>query len=92
MGPESSLARGYPGPLDMSRQSFSDIRTVSLGGGRLCHPPLGRVVQTKRLARMVSHTTRRTFPGEIDGSKFTFVDRHQFRRILSEQDIIEWAE
>jgi len=41
---------------------------------------------------MVSHTTRRTFPGEIDGSKFTFVDRHQFRRILSEQDIIEWAE
>ncbi len=40
----------------------------------------------------VSHTTRTKRPGEIEGDHYHFVDKKTFSRLITEQQMLEWAE
>jgi len=40
----------------------------------------------------VSHTTRSRRTGEADGVDYHFVDRDSFRRMIADQQFLEWAE
>ena len=45
-----------------------------------------------RLAFSISHTTRSPRPGEKDGRDYYFVTRDTFKRLISEDAFLEWAE
>jgi guanylate kinase len=40
----------------------------------------------------VSHTTRRKREGEVDARDYFFVDEPEFRRLVAEDEFLEWAE
>ena len=40
----------------------------------------------------VSVTTRRPRPGEIDGREYFFASQHEFRQMVAEGELLEWAE
>ena len=40
----------------------------------------------------VSVTTRRPWPGEVDGVEYVFVEDAEFDRLIAEGDLLEWAE
>jgi len=44
------------------------------------------------LALSVSHTTRDSREGEVEGSDYHFVDRHFFEKIMKSDGFLEWAE
>jgi guanylate kinase len=43
------------------------------------------------LQMSVSATTRPMRPGEVDGKDYHFVDLERFRKMVSEQEFLEWA-
>lgn len=45
----------------------------------------------ENLAYSVSHTTRPPRPGEIDGRDYFFVDEAQFKALIEENQMLEWA-
>ena len=52
-----------------------------------------RVVELDdRISFSVSHTTRRKREGEVDGRDYFFVDEPEFRRLVAEDEFLEWAE
>ncbi|MBV2130605.1 guanylate kinase [Arsukibacterium indicum] len=40
----------------------------------------------------VSHTTRQPRPGEIDGVHYHFISVEQFKKLIAENEFLEWAE
>jgi len=48
--------------------------------------------EVEGLVFSVSHTTRPPRSGEIDGTDYHFIDRHQFERLVGSGDFLEWAE
>lgn len=44
------------------------------------------------LAFSVSHTTRKSRPGEVDGRDYHFVDRDHFEKLIADGVFVEWAE
>lgn len=44
------------------------------------------------IAFSISHTTRAPRAGEVDGSDYHFVDAASFRRMIAEDEFLEWAE
>jgi len=50
------------------------------------------VMNDHRLRHLVSHTTRRPRPGEMDGRDYTFIDETAFRRMVDEDRFAEWAQ
>jgi guanylate kinase len=44
------------------------------------------------IAFSISHTTRVARSGEVDGSDYHFVDAASFRRMIAEDEFLEWAE
>jgi|APSaa5957512622_1039677.scaffolds.fasta_scaffold04221_4 guanylate kinase len=40
----------------------------------------------------ISYTTRQPREGEIDGVDYLFIDEHQFRQMIKEDQFLEWAE
>ena len=43
------------------------------------------------LAMSVSATTRSMRPGEVDGKDYHFVDLEEFRRMVANDEFLEWA-
>lgn len=44
------------------------------------------------VAFSVSHTTRPPRPDEVDGRDYHFVDEQEFRRMVAEDEFLEWAD
>lgn len=44
------------------------------------------------IAFSISHTTRAPRAGEVDGNDYHFVDAASFRRMIAEDEFLEWAE
>ncbi len=44
------------------------------------------------LSVSVSHTTRPQRPGEVDGVNYHFVERPRFKKLIAQQDFLEYAE
>ena len=45
-----------------------------------------------RLQLSVSYTTRQIRTGEIDGQAYHFVDENDFRRMIRQNELLEWAQ
>ena len=60
------------------------------GAGKttLCNRLLG---EFSDLRFSTSHTTRKAWPGEIDGKHYHFVDETTFEKMVEEDRFIEWA-
>lgn len=41
--------------------------------------------------RIISYTTRKPRPGEIDGVHYNFVDENQFKQLIEKNILMEWA-
>lgn len=41
--------------------------------------------------RIISYTTRKPRPGEIDGVHYNFVDENQFKQLIKNNILMEWA-
>jgi guanylate kinase len=46
----------------------------------------------QRIAVSVSHTTRTTRPGEVDGVHYHFVSKEEFQTLIDRNAFFEWAE
>lgn len=64
------------------------------GAGKttLIRQMIGAVEGSGALEFSVSHTTRRPRAGEVDGRDYHFVDEARFRRMISGDLFLEWAE
>ena len=50
------------------------------------------LAQNQRLFFSISHTTRPPRQGEIDGIEYFFVTEERFRKMIAEEQLLEWAE
>jgi guanylate kinase len=50
------------------------------------------LVRHSRLRLSVSHTTRLSRPGEVDGVAYHFIEREFFEQKIATGDFVEWAE
>lgn len=51
-----------------------------------------RLLEQRPFRFSVSVTTREPRPGEIDGVHYRFVDVREFRRMVDDSELLEWAE
>ena len=77
--------------MDSAKQGIPFVVAAPSGTGKttVCR----RVVELDdRISFSVSHTTRRKREGEVDGRDYFFVDEPEFRRLVAEDESLEWAE
>jgi guanylate kinase len=84
-----------PPPTDRAASDPKGILFViagpsGVGKGTLVHEVRSRVPHGFVLS--VSATTRRPRPGEVDGTDYYFVDDGGFDRMVSDGEMLEWAE
>jgi guanylate kinase len=48
--------------------------------------------QNKELFFSISHTTRPPRPGEMNGKEYFFVSEENFRKMIEERELFEWAQ
>ncbi len=44
------------------------------------------------IPRLMSATSRKSRPGEVDGVDYIFVDKQEFERMIRQEDLLEWVE
>jgi guanylate kinase len=79
-----------------SRHGRGDLFLLSApsGAGKttLIRGVLSELGGEGEIAFSISHTTRRARAGESDGSDYHFIDAAAFRRMIAEDQFLEWAE
>jgi guanylate kinase len=83
--PERELRRGAPGPARL---------TVLSGPSGVGKGTVAALLKERcpRIWQSISVTTRPPRPGEIDGREYFFATDDQFRQMVADGELLEWAE
>jgi guanylate kinase len=83
-------ATAHPDPHSLKRRGVLFVLSSPSGAGK---STIARklLADEPELGMSVSATTRPMRPGEVEGKDYHFVDLEEFRRMVAEDEFLEWA-